>query len=457
MTLLASWLDHGARYQAALMALRTPRGAWSYGQLAELAGHGGGFLRSEGVAVDEIVGFAAGPVELALAALACSAAGAVLLPLDPRLPDAAWAHWRALAGGRLRRLTVLPAEWFSFAAPCTIAGKVDDLALVIATSGSAGVPKGVMLTRGNLDAAAAAANWRLPLAAGDVWLGCLPLYHIGGISLLYRCLRAGATLLLHEDFSAAAVWRDLHQHAVTHISLVPVMLARLLEVAAGRSPPADLRHALIGGGALSRPLLETALAAGWPICPTWGMSESAAQAATLTCPGNDWQPGQVGEFLPGLEGRIAADGRIHLKGAQVMAGYLNPQRRRGYGLDDGWLPTADLGRFDAAGRLTVLGRADDVLVSGGVNVHPHEVENCLAACPGVSDVAVTAVADPVWGDALVALIVGPAESHVVDQWLRQHLPAAKRPRRIRRIGCLPRNSMGKLERAHLQRLALGLS
>jgi O-succinylbenzoic acid--CoA ligase len=153
-------------------------------------------------------------------------------------------------------------------------------------------------------------------------------------------LRAAATLLLHDGFSAAAVWDDLHARRVSHLSLVPAMLARLLDVAQGASPPSSLRHALIGGAALSRPLCERALASGWPICPSWGMSESTAQAATLLRPDGDWQAGQVGHLLSGLHARVAADGRLHLHGAQVMAGYLNPAWQRGDGLEDGWLPTA---------------------------------------------------------------------------------------------------------------------
>jgi len=186
-------------------------------------------------------------------------------------------------------------------------------------------------------------------------------------------------VLLHEGFDAAAVWRDLAAHRVTHISLVPAMLACLLDLAKA-PPPASLRHALIGGAALSRPLFERAAAAGWPLCPTYGMSECAAQAATLVgaAPGA-WHEGLVGTPLPGFECAVGADGRIRLRGPQLMRGYLNPQLRPGLGLEQGWFVTSDLGRIDARGRLTVIGRADDMFVTGGVNVHPLEVESCLAA------------------------------------------------------------------------------
>jgi O-succinylbenzoic acid--CoA ligase len=456
MSLLASWLRAGACGRPDACALRAATGEWTYRELLVLAERGAACLRSADVAAGGIVGCAAGALDLALAAVACSAAGTALLPLDPLTAPGAWPRLQELAGGRLHCLRTRSGDWpLDRGAPAPAVGPddPDDLALVIASSGSEGEPKAVMLTAGNLAAAVAASQQRLPLAAGDVWLGCLPLHHIGGISLLYRCLRAGATLLLHGSFSAPEIWRDLNEQAVSHISLVPVMLARLLDVAGGRPPPASLRHALIGGGALSRPLCERALAAGWPIRPSWGLSESAAQAATLLSPYEEWWPGLVGEPLPGLSARIAADGRICLRGAQVMAGYLNPEQRPGFGLIDGWLITGDLGDIDAAGRLSIHGRADDLLVSGGVNVHPAEVEDCLAACPGVRDVAVTAIADAEWGESLLALVVGQADVELLRDWSRRHLPASRRPRRFRCVEYLPRNGMGKLERAVLRRLA----
>lgn len=460
---LIHWLESGARLCPTAPALRTGEAGFSYAELASLARQGGAFLHAAGLRAGDIAAIDGTASELAMAAVACAAADIALLPLDPLSAETRWPALQAFGGATIKRIgalpgaatavTTLPADTAQAPAPGEAADEAtNDLALVIATSGSEGAPKAVMLTHANLDAAAAASNERLPLRAGDIWLDCLPLHHIGGMSILYRCLRAGATVLLHEGFDAAAVWNDLHQHPVTHLSLVPAMLARLLDAAGDAPPPASLRYVLVGGAALSATLFRRAHAAGWRICPTWGMSECAAQAATLPDPG-DWQEGQVGTLLPGFEMRIDADRRIHLRGPQVMAGYLNPERRPGLGLNDGWLITADLGRLGADGQLTILGRADDIFVSGGVNVHPLEVESRLAACPGVADVAVTALADPVWGDALVALIVGSADAAAVRDWSRQHLASAQRPRRIVRVERLPRNAMGKIERAALRAMA----
>ena len=335
------------------------------------------------------------------------------------------------------------------------------VALVISTSGSEGEPRGVMLSDASLDAAAAAANRHLPLGPGDLWLDCLPLNHIGGLAILWRCFAAGAAVRLHEHFDAAAVWQDITAGRVSHVSLVPAMLARLLDLAELEdasqslsqppSPPSSLRCALIGGAALSRPLWLRAKAAGWPLFVSYGMSETAAQIVTLP-PTDEWHEGLVGQPLPGVDIAIGNDGRVRVRSPQLMLGYLGETES---GIEDGWLRTGDLGRINADGHLTLLGRADDVLVSAGVNIHPQEIEVQLAACPGIQDVAVTAASDPVWGDVLAALLVGNAEPDAVRDWSNEHLPSSLRPRRFMRVKALPRNSMGKLERRLLPAILAG--
>ncbi len=322
-----------------------------------------------------------------------------------------------------------------------------DTALIVSTSGSEGEPRAVLLGNAQLDAAAAGANARLGLRAGDLWLNCLPLQHIGGLSILWRCARAGAGVLLHDGFAAEQVAADLADHPVTHISLVPAMLARLLAI--GARPPASLRVALIGGAALSRQLYDKAAAAGWPLFVSYGMSETAALIAAHAPDDGPWHEGLVGRPLPCHEIRIDDDGRIRIRGPQVMLGYAD-----GSGVDSaGWLTTGDLGAIDADGRLSVLGRADDMLISGGCNVHPQEVETCLATCPGVDDVAVTGRPDPVWGDVVVALVVGPVEPGELFEHARRHLPTAAQPRRFQRVDQLPRNATGKLDRPALRQIA----
>jgi O-succinylbenzoic acid--CoA ligase len=322
-----------------------------------------------------------------------------------------------------------------------------ETALIISTSGSEGEARAVLLGSTGMAAAARASNQHLPLHPGDIWLNCLPLYHIGGQSILWRCAQAGASVLLHEGFSIENIAVDLEKYPVSHISLVPAMLAQLLDKQI--TAPTSLRHVLVGGAALAPALYEKALGAGWPVYPSYGMSETSAQIATYHPTDGPWQQGLVGKALTGSEIAIDTNGRIRVRGQQLMLGYLD-----GSGIDaDGWLTTGDLGRIDATGCLTVTGRADDMLISGGRNIHPIDVEACLAACPGIIDVAVTGQPDPVWGDLVVALIVGTAGAEQITRHARQHLPSAAVPRKLVFLDRLPRNPTGKLVRAELRQLA----
>ncbi len=428
---------------------------YTYGQLATQVAQRAASLTALGLPTDAIVALAAPASDLAEAALACSWAGLPFFPLATDTPDARWQHLAAQAPTRLHRLNGLPTalpQTTDAVAPAAILPHAE--ALIIATSGSEGLPKAVVLTHGALAAAAQASTATLPLAPGDVWLDCLPLNHIGGLAILWRCFAAGAAVRLHERFDAAAVWQDITAGRVSHVSLVPAMLARLLDLAELEhatqppSPPPSLRCALIGGAALSRPLWLRAKAAGWPLFVSYGMSETAAQIVTLP-PCDEWHEGLVGRPLPGVDIAIGNDGRVRVRSPQLMQGYLGEADS---GIEAGWLRTGDLGRLDADGRLTLLGRADDVLVSAGVNIHPQEIEAQLATCPGVGDVAVTASTDPVWGDVLAALLVGSAEPEAVREWSALHLPATLRPRRFLRVAALPRSALGKLERAQLPAL-----
>lgn len=425
MNRLAAWIADAAALTPQATALVSRGVAISYAALVE---------RSRRAA--DPPDAAAAAETLAFSAYACAFQGVPFAPSNPLL---------------------------SHSAPCVPASLADavPIELVIATSGSAGEAKGVMLSGANLAASVYASGVRLPLHQGEVWLDCLPLYHIGGMAILYRCAAARATVLLHEGFDARRVWDDLAGYGVTHISLVPAMLARLLDITHGAAPPDSLKYVLVGGGALSGELAARARAAGWPLCVTYGMSETASQLATLHPLPEDWTPGNVGMPLAGFEVRIAAadesgHGVIQVRGAAVMAGYANPGLIRGDGLADGWFSSGDWGRLDRDGGLHVLGRRDDMLVSGGVNLHPGAVEAALLRFPGLRDVAVTALVDDVWGDRLAALVVGEVDLSRLESWCREYLASALRPRLWWRVAELPRNALGKLERIKLKKMARDL-
>lgn len=443
MNQLAAWIDNAAAVAPQSIALITGTEEFSFAALAahrqrNAADHGG----SRATAVTS-----ASSRELAFAAYACSFAGVPLLPLNPALSQPRRAALLEQCGAQYTRSSGTPPS---------------PVELIIATSGSEGAPKGVMLSAGNLAASVAASQRVLPLHAGDIWLDCLPLYHVGGMAILWRCAAARATVLLHEGFDAGRAWEDLHTRRVTHISLVPPMLARILDISHGAAPPDSLQYVLCGGGALSGELAGRARASGWPLAVSYGMSEAASQVATLSPLPEDWTPGCAGRPLPGFEVRIrdadtAGVGAVQIRGAALMAGYANPGLVPGDGLDAGWFTSGDCGRLDADGMLHVLGRRDDMLVSGGVNLHPAVVEETLMRFPGLRDAAVTALPDPVWGERVTALVVGEIDLAQLEAWCRAHLAGALRPRRIVRVAVLPRNALGKLERAKLKEMASALN
>ncbi|MDD5249774.1 MAG: AMP-binding protein [Rhodocyclaceae bacterium] len=422
-------------------------------------------LQSRGACAERpVAAVTASPAVIRMLAGATAALGCPFFPLDPDLPEAIVAALLEQAGvqlvvgeGNWPGCVTLPAPEI-LAAPAAASlpsrHRLHDIALLIATSGSSGRPKAVMLSAGNLRAAALASAACTPLRPGDRWLACLPLFHIGGYSILHRCALAGAEAVLHEGFDAERLWRTLADERITHLSVVPTMLARLLDLAPA-PPPATLRHVLVGGAALSPALAERAAEHGWPIQPTYGMSETASQIATLPALPRPWPPGLVGRPLPGIEAALAADGRLRVRGPMVMAGYANPRLAPGDGLEDGWFTTNDLAEIRADGQLQILGRADDIIVSGGKKFHPATVENRLAGCPGLGSAGVVGRPDPLWGEIVTVVFSGEVAADALLDWCRQHIAGASRPRAAIRVAALPTLTNGKPDRAALRRLARG--
>ena len=411
------------------------------------------------------------PQLMVLALHAAARLGRTLLPLDWQLPEAQRLSLLAQSGCRLvvsdTELTYLPSgivqcrvddqllfdgEVECRSAHVTTAAKANDIVLIIPTTGTTSDPKGVMLSAGNLSSSVEQVNRSLDFHTGDCWLNCLPLSHIAGLAIPYRCVQAGAAMVLQQRFDAEQVWQDLERYQVTHISLVPAMLGRLLDAAADRSVPASLRVALIGGGALDAALAKRAHAAGWPLTVCYGMSETASMCVLDDSAKAGTTPGLVGTPMAGFQICLSegTNGRIRIAGDAVMSGYVNPQLRPGDGLLEGWFESGDLGYWDEEGRLCVTGRADDLLNSGGLRLHPREVEQLLADCPGLTMVAVSSRNDPLWGDRLVAFYEGSVCETELERWAREHLPSGLRPREFRRTELLPRNRMGKLDRRALK-------
>jgi O-succinylbenzoic acid--CoA ligase len=428
--------------------------AWSYADLEARVSRRVTDLRSQGLSAGQVVLVRESPaLDLLVMQQALLRLGCGLLPMPvhraqgevERLMESASVEWlwqsRTGQDGRLE--------------PSRLSGRVATsaapVALLMETSGSQGGPRGVMLTPDNLRASSDLVNARLGLGPGDVWLCCLPRSHVGGLMIGDRCVRAGATIVLHEAFDTAVVAGDLERRRVTHLSLVPPMLARLLSATEG--PPATLRVLLVGGQALSSTLAREAIDAGWPLHVTYGMTETASQVATscrLLAPPTS---GVIGPPLPGIglrcEGSPERPRRIRIRGRVVMAGYANPPRLPGLGLEDGWLVTSDLGYLTRDGALAVLGRADDVLVIGGESVHPARVEERISAAPGLESAVVLGIPDHVWGYRLAVAYTGRIRPEELDRWCRNSLPGRFRPRELHQVEQLPTLASGKLDRRRI--------
>jgi O-succinylbenzoic acid--CoA ligase len=315
--------------------------------------------------------------------------------------------------------------------PPTIGGALES-EIVVYTSGAAGGRKGVRLTAANWQASTRATNQHIDLTESDRWLLVLPLHHVGGLSVLYRCIAAGASIILHPSFDPARVASDLAGRA-TIASLVPVMLERVLDSHAGPYP--STRWLLVGGGPAAPQLFEKARAAGLAAVPSYGMTETAAQIAC-------GRPGDDRLFpLSGVELRIALEGAIEVRGEMVAAGYLGgPELPPG-----GFFTTGDRGTLEEDGELRVLGRLDRVIVSGGESVDPEEVEAVLSTIPDIGEVAVIGLPDRSWGAVVGMAFTGPTGVSEVEEIARDLLPAGHRPRRFLRVDRLPRNEMGKVD------------
>jgi O-succinylbenzoic acid--CoA ligase len=421
------WLQRAAGVNPGRVALVTPAGSLTYADLEARARTAAGGLAARGVAPGEQVGIALAPgADFAVALHGCLLLGAAGLPIDLRLGAAE----RAARLGGVAAIIEDPVDGPALAHVAR--HRSDAVATVMYTSGSTAAPKQVSLTYGNWLSNALGSAVALGLDLDERWLCPMPLAHVGGLSILLRSAIYGTTVVLPGVFDAPVVKRYLsdREQRITLVSLVPTMLSRLLD--AGLERPPTLRWALLGGGPIPPALVRRARAAGVPVASTYGMTEACSQIATRGWP------------LPGVELQRAEDGELLVRGPTVAQGALGP---------DGWLHTGDLGVLDERGRLTVIGRRSDTIVTGGENVAPAEVEAVLLEHPAVADAAVHERADAEWGERLVATVVLRDGAETNAEELRahcaSHLAAFKVPKSVALTDVLPRSPTGKLLRREL--------
>jgi O-succinylbenzoic acid--CoA ligase len=314
--------------------------------------------------------------------------------------------------------------------------------VVVFTSGSRGRPKAVELSHDALAAAARAHAEILPWAPDDRWLLAMPLAHVGGLSILTRALLGRRAVVLGPPrFAPEGLRAAIARHRVTLLSLVPTMLARLLP----GPPPPTLRAVLVGGAACPDALLARGREQGWPLLPTYGLTEGCAQLCTQRL--DDPRPTGVGPPLPGVEVRVT-DGEIEIRGPTLMRGFLDDPTPWQPG---GWYRTGDIGRLDADGHLHVSGRADDRIVTGGENVDPCEVEATLAQHPAVEESCVVGLPDPTWGQVVGAMVSGDVDETCLIRYVADRLAPFKRPRRWAFVDGLPLLASGKVDRGAVAR------
>jgi len=279
---------------------------------------------------------------------------------------------------------------------------VDQPATIVFTSGSSGTPKAALHTMGNHYFSAEGSNRNIPLRPGDRWLLSLPLYHVGGLAILFRCWLAGAAAVIaspEADLSEA-----LAAHRITHGSMVPTQLRRHLEAAEDDAAASMLSALLVGGGPLPEALLEAAHARGYPLHTTYGMTETSSQVTT-TPPGAPLHRLKTaGQRLPHRELRIGADQEILVRGNVLFRGYVTDGTLQDPRDADGWLHTGDRGRIDDDGYLRVRGRADNQFVSGGENIQPEEIERALVQLDAVRRAVVVPVPDDEFGQRPAAFV-----------------------------------------------------
>lgn len=279
---------------------------------------------------------------------------------------------------------------------------VDQPATVVFTSGSSGTPKAALHTIGNHYFSAEGSNQNIPLNPGDRWLLSLPLYHVGGLAILFRCWLAGATAVIADP--AVDLSRALREHRITHVSMVPTQLRRLLEASDDDAVADTLSALLLGGGPLPEALLEGAYARGYPLHTTYGMTETSSQVTT-TPPGASLDClTTAGQRLPHREVAISAEQEILVRGKVLFRGYVEGDTLHDPRDEDGWLHTGDLGRIDDEGYLHVQGRKDNQFVSGGENIQPEEIERALVQLDAIRRAVVVPVPDDEFGQRPAAFV-----------------------------------------------------
>ncbi|MFL5418478.1 MAG: class I adenylate-forming enzyme family protein [Myxococcales bacterium] len=435
-----------ARERPDSTALRFGTSTWTWARLdTEVRLWHGALLRERVGPGDRVAVRSPNRPEIVALLHACARARAALCPINTRLAGPELEPLLRRLSPRVK-IGELPGsasfDGFADAAEGVDPPLLDEEAVhtILFTSGTTGTPKAAQLPiRAHLRNALAS-NEVLRIGQRSRYLATLPLFHVGGLAIAMRCAVAGAEMILHPRFEEDACAHDLAL-GTTHVSFVAQTLARVLDTGCSVQGVT----ALVGGGPVPGDLLHRARGAGFEVLQTYGLTETASQ---VCCERRGEADGTTaGRPLPGTEIRIGADGEIEVRGATLMLGYLGEPPVRD------WFRTGDLGEIDSRGRLIVHARRTDLIVSGGENIYPAEVEAALLTHPAVAQAAVVPWPDPSLGQVGCAAVVmrAPVASQDLDIHVRKRLAGFKAPRRYVFLLDLPRAESGKLDRVALLR------
>jgi len=479
---MLDWLTISARDYPQKLALITPSQTLTYDALNRLAARFARALTqqhdiSAGQHVGVLMSSHADTVALIHALMKI---GAVLVPLNTRLTpdelryqvtqarcallihDAAYtdkAHALNVPALVIDHLHDFPDD-----SPITRTLNLDAPQAIVFTSGTSGKPKGALLTYANQFYSATASAFRLGVLPDDRWLCCLPLFHVGGLAIVLRSAQYGTAIILHNGFEVDAVNNAIDTQSVSLVSLVPTMLYRLLETRATQPFPKTLRMILLGGAAATPDLVTRAQALGAPIATTYGLTEACSQVATQTPDMTQHKPASVGRAVPFASLRVVDNkgrdvpqgtiGEVWVSGATVMQGYYDDAEATRKALRVGWLRTGDMGYLDTDGDLWLVQRRSDLIVSGGENIYPAELESALRTHPAVQEACVVGIPSTEWGQQVVAAVVlhEKADEQTLTAFLRERLGGYKIPRRWLFVDALPLTASGKIARAEVAKL-----
>ena len=328
------------------------------------------------------------------------------------------------------------------------------VASIMYTSGTTGRPKGVLQTFGNHFYSAVSSALNLGLSSADKWLCVAPIFHISGFSIIMRGLIYGMTVRLVEKFRAEELERILANETVTIMSVVPFMLKKLIQQQNKTNTHYNsaFRCMLLGGGTIDRETLEACLQRSIPVVQCYGMTETCSQIVALRSADALLKLGSVGQPLFSTQLKLSKDGEILLKTPALTPGYLNLPDKLPSKMIDGWYRTGDIGHLDKEGYLYIDGRADEMLISGGENIFPQEVEQIYQRYPQINEVAVVGQNDSVWGQVPVAFVVSDRRLSPTKlmNYGYEHLARYKVPQHYIFVSELPKNASGKIRRFMLR-------